>query len=269
MTYDARYAKQWHYARSKGVLQWQPVDEARSRITSLLDQGFSGESIAKAAGISASAVRGISGRYAPTKNISRRIARRIVALTPTGVLATLDEPTMLVPAVGAQRRVQALQAIGHKQSDIDAAAGLRPRIAKYVADRQPGVSITFDKHAAIARAYEALWSKPGSYERGRREAIARGYAPPLAWDDDTIDDPNATPDLGAETPRPQGGAGRPFAEVVEDVEDILSWEPYTTATELAHRLGYRDSSGIQIALRRGERTDLLAQLARNAEVKAA
>jgi len=102
-----------------------------------------------------------------------------------------------------------------------------------------------------------------------RRAAARGWAPPLAWDDDTIDDPNATPDLGAETPRPQGGAGRPFADVVEDVEDILSWEPYTTATELAHRLGDRDSSGIQIALRRGERTDLLAQLARNAEVKAA
>jgi hypothetical protein len=35
------------------------------------------------------------------------------------------------------------------------------------------------------------------HDRQRRLAARRGWAPPLAWDDDTIDDPAATPATGA------------------------------------------------------------------------
>ena len=39
---------------------------------------------------------------------------------------------------------------------------------------------------------------PAGYSatRTRRWAAARGYLPPLAWDDDTIDQPDGRPELG-------------------------------------------------------------------------
>ena len=46
-------------------------------------------------------------------------------------------------------------------------------------------------HDRIAAAYDELAMRPGPSARNRR----LGYPPPLAWDD--IDDPAATPDLGA------------------------------------------------------------------------
>lgn len=184
-------------------------------------------------------------------------------------------PEATRPAAGTVRRLQALAVAGWPFGRLARESGLTPYRINQMLTEAPA-TVTADEARAVAAVYARYsGASPGLcgvshiHARAARDrATAAGWAPPAAWDDDTIDDPNATPDLGAETPRPQGGAGRPFADVVEDVEDILSWEPYTTATELAHRLGYRDSSGIQIALRRGERTDLLAQLARNAEVAA-
>lgn len=69
-------------------------------------------------------------------------------------------------------------------------------------------------------------------------------------------------DLGVSAPR------RSNADTAEDVEWILTWHPWTTADILAERLGYRDPSGLQIALKRAGRGDLLEKLARNAQVAA-
>lgn len=60
--------------------------------------------------------------------------------------------------------------------------------------------------------------------------------------------------------------GRPPAVVAEDVEFILETEPLITTKNLASRLGYRGPDGVRNALKRAGRADLLAQLARNAEV---
>ena len=230
------------------------------------------ESISVISGLSGKAVHdALSGRW-PT--VRRATADRILAVKTTD----LPPGNRWITATGTARRIQALRAIGWSLQQICVEIGTTPTNSRIkLISSGSARRVTVDMHERVKATYERLWDRTppvrtphdkAIMNAATRRAAARGWAPPLAWDDDTIDDPNATPDLGAETPRPQGGAGRPFADVVEDVEDILSWEPYTTATELAHRLGYRDSSGIQIALRRGERTDLLAQLARNAEIAA-
>ena len=59
------------------------------------------------------------------------------------------------------------------------------------------------------------------------------------------------------------------AEVAEDVEWLLEQHPYITTRALAQRLGYADNSGVQVALERAGRRDLLARLARNAETAGA
>ncbi|WP_295694431.1 hypothetical protein, partial [Lapillicoccus sp.] len=48
----------------------------------------------------------------------------------------------------------------------------------------------------VRQVYDRLSMTPGPSPTARARAAARGYAPPLAWDDDTIDDPRALPDLG-------------------------------------------------------------------------
>lgn len=53
--------------------------------------------------------------------------------------------------------------------------------------------------AAVAKLYDQLWqvSPEGpSAARARRHAARRGWPGPLAWDDETIDDPAAAPDRG-------------------------------------------------------------------------
>ena len=57
-------------------------------------------------------------------------------------------------------------------------------------------------------------------------------------------------------------------DVAENVDWLLQHDPTLTTPQLARRLGYADKSGLQIALKRAERMDLLARLARNAEIAA-
>ena len=269
MTNEAKAA--WARRRRRLIAygRWEPTTHidptpVREHIANLRSFGISVKTIASIAGESNGHVAEIiyPNHVAYLNGITAERAAKFL-----NIRFDLDQiPSgRFVDAAGTRRRIEALMCAGWSQGHIGIELGVsRQSVSKY----RRNARVDSDTARAVRDLYDRLWGTQGPEIRVRNKAAREGFAPALAWDDDTIDDPNATPDLGAETPRPQGGAGRPFADVVEDVEDILSWEPYTTATELAHRLGYRDSSGIQIALRRGERTDLLAQLARNAEVAA-
>lgn len=100
----------------------------------------------------------------------------------------------LIDRTGTLRRVQALMAMGWACRDIAARIGYaRPDDLL-----RPGRPILRETAERVARLYEELCMTPGPSVRARAIAARRGYAPPLAWDDDTIDDPNALPDLGGE-----------------------------------------------------------------------
>ena len=77
---------------------------------------------------------------------------------------------------GTTRRLQALAAIGWSDSDI--------------ANR---VGLTDDWDAAVGRLYEELQGTPGPSPDSREHALRSGWAPPLLWEDDTIDDPDGRP----------------------------------------------------------------------------
>jgi hypothetical protein len=59
-------------------------------------------------------------------------------------------------------------------------------------DRDGILRSTFD---LWCRVYDELKSVPGSNDRARTSALRYGWAPPGAWDESTIDDPNALPRL--------------------------------------------------------------------------
>lgn len=153
---------------------------ARQRISELR-KTMGCTDIAAAVNTSAAHIREIaSGRQT---RIRRTTHNKIMSVRPsrTGGL--------YIDATGTVRRLRALQAIGHTIDTIAAATKThksriqpliqgQPRLRQKVADR-------------VKQAYEALAKQPGTAARPRNRAAAEGWAPPGAWDEDTIDDPNA------------------------------------------------------------------------------
>lgn len=136
------------------------------------------------------------GTKTPSKRITRETETRLLAVEVN--LSTLAAGAP-IDATGTHRRVQALVTIGWSLTKVGQLVDMdcgnfwsmmqRPRV-------------TAGHARAIADLYERLWNTPPpqdthhekiSASRARRYAADRGWLPPLAWDDDTIDDPNATP----------------------------------------------------------------------------
>ena len=111
------------------------------------------------------------------------------------------EPTGLVrDATGAVRTARGLAAYGYTVDQIAAEAGISDRL---VAQLQAGkVTVRASKDQALRAAAERLIAVPPpagwSASRARSAARRGGWLPLHAWDDDTIDDPAAEPNLGGD-----------------------------------------------------------------------
>lgn len=108
-------------------------------------------------------------------------------------LRSINGPTK-VSTTGAIRRLRALATMGWSLQDVATEMGVE--LGSSVGGLSQRETITRTVHDRIAAAYDRLHTKPGPSPRSRRYAQREGWAPPLAWDDDTIDDPNAKPNLG-------------------------------------------------------------------------
>lgn len=157
-------------------------------IQELLASSMSQGLIARRAGVSQTTISYlINGKI---QSCQRDKALGILGVRP-GQFDDLSER----PALGASRRTQALYAIGHGRESISAACGLSVcTIGQIANSRYTLVDGRID--AAIRLAYRTLGDTPGSSIKARRRAETQGWAPVGAWDDDTIDDPQAQPDLG-------------------------------------------------------------------------
>jgi len=97
-----------------------------------------------------------------------------------------------VSPVGTRRRVQALVAIGHTMKDL--AAALDPPISDTALQKVMKREFVYrEKAAQIAALYDQLWETPGGSVKSRRRALKFGWLPPMAWDDERLDDPDYVP----------------------------------------------------------------------------
>lgn len=269
--YERERTRLQAYGRWAGYIDAEP---ARRHVQSLLDAGMGLKRIIAVGGTNSGQLWKLmygktrpDGTRTPTKRIRPDVAERILAVR-------LDLAAgAKAPNVGTHRRVQALVACGWSMSKIADRLGISRANFTPVAHGTRGVTIKTEK--AVAALYDDLWNvEPPrdnhrdriAYSRAVNYAAAQGWAPPLAWDDDAIDDPEAIPNLG-ETDGLRAGAGRPAQHIAEDVEWLLSLDGIATTDQIAHRLGIT-RSGIQKALApdRANRPDLLATLNRNAEL---
>lgn len=99
----------------------------------------------------------------------------------------------VVSSVGTIRRLQALGAAGWTFRDIAPRAGLS---SKSLTDIMTRPTAYVANARAIEKVYDELSMKQGPSKTALGRAKRKGWAPPLAWDEDTIDDPDARPDFG-------------------------------------------------------------------------
>jgi hypothetical protein len=102
-----------------------------------------------------------------------------------------------VDSTGTARRLQALVALGYPQTYLwDRLTGDAKRQNCHHLLMQARPTVNARTARKVAELYDELSMTPGPSDRSRRKAVYRGWAPPLAWDEDEIDNPEAHPDTG-------------------------------------------------------------------------
>jgi transposase len=233
------------------------VDSApvRAHLAFLIENGMSAKRISKVSGIALSTVgQLIWGRkergHAPYPRVMKATAEKILAVKPQ---LELMAPGRYIDSTGLRRRVQALVAIGWSQSRLAKQLGMdQGNMSSFMAADQ----CTVRRALAVRDLYNACWNKPQegwdwrsriAANRSRNYAAARGWVPPLAWDDDSIDDPAAQPDLGFK-PKLRD-------TIADDVEFLHGTG--ANREEIAERLGASSWETVERQLHRIKRGDLV------------
>jgi hypothetical protein len=171
----------------------------------------------------------------PARRVCSHVAAALLAVSAGG---SAPADGARVDATGTRRRLRALCAAGWSGPALAERLGMEPS----------GLYLTLTSRAlvraATARAvralYDELWDEPPpqgtrseriSAAKARGHAARMGWPPPMAWDDDAIDDPAASPADGWQRP----ARLRP-AEVAAEARDLMRWQGLTPALA-AGRLG--------------------------------
>jgi hypothetical protein len=195
--YTRRRARQIAYGR------WEPWADAgpvRDHVRRLREGGASYSAIGSAAGVSSMTVHKLvnSSRHRGCRELPDRVgaaqARRLLAVTTAGCGQWRN-------ACGSRRRLQALVALGHPPSVLASQLGISsPCMRRLLKAETQRVNISF--HDRASALYRFLWDQLPSEASGReRHAAERarnlagtgGWPPPMALDDDRIDDPAYRP----------------------------------------------------------------------------
>jgi hypothetical protein len=151
-------------------------------------------------------------------------------------LRVLNGSANWMPAIGTQRRIQALVAIGWRLEDIAAAAGHKRTHETMASVLYRQTRVRAQTAARLAQVYDRLSGKPGPSSRVRVNARKRGWSPPLAWEGINIDDPDAQPWRPEQQAR---RVGRPPS--IEALIEDFDWLVANGESEqhAAERLGVR------------------------------
>jgi len=199
---------QAHVRRQKAYGRWPEwggrvdANPARQHIRALQAAGMGLKQVKRLSGVGEGTIFPLlygdpAAGLEPTKRIAPERAQALLA-----VQATMDTLAAgaVMDATGTRRRLQALSANGW------AAALLAERLNRHAsAIRRTRISPTVLVSNArdVRDLYESMWDElppmatgdqKSSVTRVKQHAKRLGWAPPMAWDDDTIDHPDAQPE---------------------------------------------------------------------------
>ncbi|WP_432008669.1 hypothetical protein [Streptomyces bacillaris] len=198
----ARWARRRR--RLIGYGQWQPfvnAEPARQHVLNIRHQaGMSFRNLSTATGVSIGTLEhliyGVTG-YPPARQIRSESAAALLGYWPT-----LDDYADLavIDATGTRRRMQALAALGW------IAPAVHQRInfvnVRTIANLKSREQVTARLARAVRDFYRQVCGSPAekygvptaAAKQARTVAKRNRWADPSAWDDDTIDDPDARPE---------------------------------------------------------------------------
>lgn len=180
---------------------WQPFVDAepvREHIRALQSCALGLRTIAAAAGVDRQRLQTIlNGRSErgtpPQAKVRPALAAAILAVEPTPDL--LPDKT-IIDGAGVRRRLQALVTIGWSQAKLAERIGWTPgNFTTLVGEGR----VTAASAHLVRGLYDELWNQSPPEDdhrsriaasRARGYASARGWLPPMAWDDDLIDVPD-------------------------------------------------------------------------------
>jgi len=177
--------------RRRGESCYGDYEAVAAHLRELTEAGCALRWIADVAGVCPETVSDLfSGRR---RRVYADTAAALLAVRPQrAVRAAAHSERALIPVLGTTRRLRALAAKGHPLYRIAERVGIaHSHIRRLASGRQPFV--TTPTARAIAQVYDQLWNVDGGSVPTRNRARAAGWVPPLAWDDDTIDNPQAEP----------------------------------------------------------------------------
>ncbi|QJW38673.1 hypothetical protein [Cellulosimicrobium protaetiae] len=154
-----------------------------------------------------------SRRIAELADVSRSTLAALLRGTRTATRQSIVDKLLAVPmptvddlapgattdATGTTRRVRALVAHGWSIAALADRTGIDRQVLDAAVNAiRPSVAVSTAR--AVRGAYDELWVAPVPESPGKTRALNRarseGWPPPLAWDDDEIDDPAALPAPG-------------------------------------------------------------------------
>lgn len=196
-----------HYASWRKLNPVVAPDVVGNHIDALIAAGMSWSALVRATG--GMQIRSLQ-KLAKQKYVTKAVADRVLRVPIPDTNPGPPPPELLdgnaFPLVGVARRLQALVAIGYSNEQLSAEIGYHQgRLAEIIYAGQRKMPRSY-VYAATARDIVAAFDRlenihPGdgfANRRARLRARRNGWAPPLAWDPETIDDPNAVPAASAE-----------------------------------------------------------------------
>jgi len=178
------------FRRDRIAKGWIPgtmsTEAVIAHLDALRDVGIGYRRVGELIGRDGQVVRRINGNTKVLRDIGERIL-----CVPIDWRLAKDEARF--DATGSRRRLQSLLALGYDNRtlarEIDYTENSIWRI-------QSGTQTIIEAAAArkIEAAFNRLQLTPGASVRAVNRAKTLGYPAPLAWDEDTLDDPNAMPD---------------------------------------------------------------------------
>ena len=191
------YQKRLHYDHYNGKSRRIDATETKAHVQALLDAGCTFHQISEATGkaVFEAQIRNLmTGNKIYGKDVTWLHQHTVDALLAVTYQQCMEHDYLL-PAELMMRRVRALQYMGHSIPTIAERIGVSDSMGYTWGERSTMVKAsTLRKIDAV---YAELSMVRGDNERTRWAAFREGYVPPMAWDEDTINDLDAEPDLSA------------------------------------------------------------------------
>lgn len=180
------------WRRQRGMT-WVPIGPARAHLQRLRDAGMSWKRIAELSGVNSWTVRNVI--HVDQGHVRISTAKGLLSVPVPERQHDVAAPGAQIPGLGTQRRLRALVALGYSNQQLAA------EIDYPKSQFQRLLSGQYDVTAAVARRAEKVFQRlqmkppPDGYaaNRARLRARRRGWPTPLAWDEETIDDPRSRP----------------------------------------------------------------------------